>query len=134
MRYQIILAVLLFAATAGADAPLRIGTCNVAKIFDSLDERKAIETSMPVLTHLGPAAPAGLTRYDSEVFGPEYRDNLFSACFNLHKVIRHGIPFVAPGAFNVFSIRSSQATIGVLRFLRRRRGRIFPIPSGRHCF
>jgi len=46
MRYQIILAVLLFAATAGADAPLRIGTCNVAKIFDSLDERKAIETSM----------------------------------------------------------------------------------------
>jgi len=44
---------------------------------------------MPVLTHLGPAAPAGLTRYDSEIFGPEYRDNLFSACFNLHKVIRH---------------------------------------------
>jgi Skp family chaperone for outer membrane proteins len=46
MRYQIILAVLLFAATADADAPLRIGTCNIAKIFDSLDERKAIETSM----------------------------------------------------------------------------------------
>jgi putative membrane-bound dehydrogenase-like protein len=44
---------------------------------------------MPVLTHLGPAAPAGLTRYESEIFGAEYRDNLFSACFNLHKVIRH---------------------------------------------
>src|SRR6202030_3845064 len=32
---------------------------------------------LPVLTHLGPAAPCGLTRYESRVFGPEYRDNLF---------------------------------------------------------
>jgi putative membrane-bound dehydrogenase-like protein len=44
---------------------------------------------MPVLAHLGPAAPSGLTRYDSDVFGPEYRDNLFSACFNLRKIVRH---------------------------------------------
>ncbi len=44
---------------------------------------------MPVLTHLGPAAPAGLTRYESAVFGPEYKDNLFAALFNLHKVTRH---------------------------------------------
>ncbi len=46
-------------------------------------------TLMPVLTHLGPAAPAGLARYESAAFGPEYRDNLFAALFNLHKVTRH---------------------------------------------
>jgi putative heme-binding domain-containing protein len=44
---------------------------------------------MPVLSHLGPAAPAGLHRYESSAFGPEYKDNLFTACFNLHKVTRH---------------------------------------------
>jgi putative heme-binding domain-containing protein len=44
---------------------------------------------MPVLDHLGPAAACGLTRYESDVFGPAYRDNLFTCCFNLHKVIRH---------------------------------------------
>ena len=41
---------------------------------------------MPVMVHLGPAAPAGLTRYESQVFGPEYQENLFAALFNLHKV------------------------------------------------
>ncbi len=44
---------------------------------------------MPVLTHMGPAAPCGLTRYESDVFGAEYRDNLFAAQFNLRKVSRH---------------------------------------------
>lgn len=44
---------------------------------------------MPPLAHLGPAAPAGLLRYDSAGFGPSYRDNLFAALFNLHKVTRH---------------------------------------------
>jgi putative membrane-bound dehydrogenase-like protein len=44
---------------------------------------------MPALTHLGPAAPAGLTRYGAGVFGDEYRDNFFAALFNLHKVTRH---------------------------------------------
>src|SRR5262249_19305227 len=29
---------------------------------------------MPVLTHMGAAAPAGLRCYQSEQFGPEYRD------------------------------------------------------------
>jgi putative heme-binding domain-containing protein len=44
---------------------------------------------MPVLTHLGPAAPAGLHRFESETFGPEYKDNLFACNFNLHKITRH---------------------------------------------
>jgi putative membrane-bound dehydrogenase-like protein len=44
---------------------------------------------MPVLTHLGPAAPCGLLRYESLAFGREYQDNLFACLFNLHKVTRH---------------------------------------------
>ena len=44
---------------------------------------------MPVLTQLGPAVPAGLTRYASRVFGADYRDNFFAAMFNLRKVTRH---------------------------------------------
>lgn len=44
---------------------------------------------MPPLSHLGPAAPCGLTRYESDAFGGEYRDNLFATLFNLHKVTRH---------------------------------------------
>jgi putative membrane-bound dehydrogenase-like protein len=44
---------------------------------------------MPVLTHLGPAAPCGLVRYEARVFGPEYQDNLFACQFNMHKVSRH---------------------------------------------
>src|SRR5258707_6944442 len=44
---------------------------------------------MPVLTHMGAAAPCGLVRYESRVFGPEYQDNLFACQFNMHKVSRH---------------------------------------------
>jgi putative membrane-bound dehydrogenase-like protein len=44
---------------------------------------------MPVLTHLGPAAPCGLHRLESGEFGGTYRDNLFCCQFNLRKVSRH---------------------------------------------
>ncbi len=44
---------------------------------------------MPVLTHLGAAAPCGLVRYESAAFGKEYQDNLFACLFNMHKVTRH---------------------------------------------
>jgi putative membrane-bound dehydrogenase-like protein len=44
---------------------------------------------MPVLSHLGPAAPCGLTRYESAVFGNDYQDNLFACLFNMQKVTRH---------------------------------------------
>ncbi|MCZ6792248.1 MAG: HEAT repeat domain-containing protein [Planctomycetota bacterium] len=47
------------------------------------------EDVMPGLTHLGPAAPCGLALYESPVFGPGFRGNLFAALFNLHKVTRH---------------------------------------------
>ncbi|WP_010583285.1 PVC-type heme-binding CxxCH protein [Schlesneria paludicola] len=44
---------------------------------------------MPSLVHMGPAAPCGLTCYESAVFGNDYRDNLFACQFNMHKVSRH---------------------------------------------
>jgi putative heme-binding domain-containing protein len=44
---------------------------------------------MPVLTHMGAAAPCGLIRYESTAFGPEYANNLFACQFNMHKVSRH---------------------------------------------
>src|SRR5262249_52777907 len=46
-------------------------------------------TTVPLLTLPAPAAPAGLLRYESTAFGPEYKDNLFTALFNLQKVTRH---------------------------------------------
>ncbi len=51
---------------------------------------------MPVLTHMGAAAPCGLTRYESRIFGAEYQDNLFACQFNMHKVTRHVL--IAEGA------------------------------------
>ena len=44
---------------------------------------------MPALCHFGPAAPAGLTSYMSDAFGPGYRGNFFAALFNMQKVTRH---------------------------------------------
>jgi putative membrane-bound dehydrogenase-like protein len=54
-----------------------------------LDGHKRTGELMPELAHYGPAAPAGLTRYASRVFGEEYRDNFFATLFNLQKVTRH---------------------------------------------
>jgi putative membrane-bound dehydrogenase-like protein len=44
---------------------------------------------MPVLTHMGPAAPCGLHRYESDQFGKEYENNVFCCQFNMRKVSRH---------------------------------------------
>src|SRR5438067_7240741 len=44
---------------------------------------------MPVMTHMGPAAPCGLHRYESDQFGKDYADNVFCCQFNLRKVSRH---------------------------------------------
>ncbi len=59
-----------------------------APIFEPAHQWTGPEV-MPVLLNMGPAAPCGLTRYESAAFGPEYRDNLFACYFNLHKVGRH---------------------------------------------
>ncbi|MEX2168377.1 MAG: PVC-type heme-binding CxxCH protein [Pirellulales bacterium] len=44
---------------------------------------------LPIMVHLGAAAPCGLERYDTSAFGDEYRDNLFCCEFNHRKVSRH---------------------------------------------
>lgn len=44
---------------------------------------------MPVLTHLGPAAPCGLHRYESDQFGKDFANNIFCCQFNMRKVSRH---------------------------------------------
>jgi putative membrane-bound dehydrogenase-like protein len=59
------------------------------KQHDVLNGHPRTGELMPVLTHMGAAAPAGLTTYDSSVFGGDFRDNLFACYFNLHKVSRH---------------------------------------------
>ena len=59
------------------------------KVHDVIDDHPRTGPDvMPVLAHLGPAAPCGLTTYESDVFGPGFRDNLFTCCFNLRKVAR----------------------------------------------
>lgn len=59
------------------------------KDHDVLDGHKKTGGLMPVLTHLGPAAPSGLIRYESRVFGRDYQNNLFVCQFNRHRVSRH---------------------------------------------
>ena len=54
-----------------------------------IENHKRTGGLMPALTHLGAAAPSGLTRYASRAFGDEYHDNFFAALFNLQKVTRH---------------------------------------------
>lgn len=44
---------------------------------------------MPVLSHLGAAAPSGLVRLESDGLGSDYRNTVLASSFNLHKVIRH---------------------------------------------
>ena len=59
------------------------------KPHNVLDGHKRTGDLMPVMCQLGPAVPAGLTRYASRAFGAGYRDNFFAAMFNLRKVTRH---------------------------------------------
>ncbi|MBI5688887.1 MAG: dehydrogenase, partial [Verrucomicrobia bacterium] len=51
---------------------------------------------MPIMTHMGAAAPCGITTYRSQGFGTGFADNLFVCYFNLRKVVRHTL--VADGA------------------------------------
>ncbi len=58
------------------------------KVNDVVDDHPQTGDLLPVLTHLGPAAPCCVIRYDTTVFGWDYENNLFTCCFNLHKVLR----------------------------------------------
>ncbi|MCL6502457.1 MAG: HEAT repeat domain-containing protein [Pirellulales bacterium] len=46
-------------------------------------------TLQPVLAAWGASAPAGITCYQSDIFGPQFQHNVFVAHFNFHKVTRH---------------------------------------------
>lgn len=62
------------------------------KANDVLDDGRVKRTGpdlMQPFVQLGAAAPSGLCRYESEVFGAGFRDNFFASSFNLHKVTRH---------------------------------------------
>ena len=59
------------------------------KINEVTDSHKKTGELMPIMTHMGPAAPCSVIRYESQVFGADYQNNLFVCAFNLHKVSRH---------------------------------------------
>jgi putative membrane-bound dehydrogenase-like protein len=59
------------------------------KDHDVLEGHLRTGDLLPIMTHLGAAAPSGMARYESDAFGREYQDNLFVACFNMHKITRH---------------------------------------------
>ena len=62
------------------------------KVHAVIEDRR-VKRASPEVMHpfyqAGPAAECGLCRYESNVFGPEFRDNFFATSFNLHKVTRH---------------------------------------------
>jgi putative membrane-bound dehydrogenase-like protein len=59
------------------------------KDHDVLDGHPRTGDLMPVLDHLGPAAPAGLTIAESNGLGDDVRGDIFCCQFNRHKVSRH---------------------------------------------
>jgi putative membrane-bound dehydrogenase-like protein len=67
-------------SVAGGDYPVLDG---------DFGEHKKTGDLLPPLTKLGVAAACGVVRYRGSAFPENYRGNLFSALFNMHKVMRH---------------------------------------------
>jgi putative membrane-bound dehydrogenase-like protein len=60
------------------------------KVHDVINDHPRTRPGvLPVLTHLGPAAPAGLDRLRGTGLGDEFKDNLLACQFNLRAVSRH---------------------------------------------
>ena len=60
------------------------------KIHNVIDGHKRTGPDvMPVLTHLGPAAPSGLARLESAALGGDFQNSLLAANFNLRRITRH---------------------------------------------
>jgi len=57
----------------------------------TITEHKRTGDLLPALTHMGVSASSDLMIYRGETFGADYQGNLFSALFNMHKVLRHVI-------------------------------------------
>ncbi|HVV70039.1 MAG TPA: HEAT repeat domain-containing protein, partial [Verrucomicrobiae bacterium] len=58
------------------------------KDHDVLDDHKKTGELMPVMMHLGAAAPCSVISYQSATYGQEYQNNLFVCSFNMHKIFR----------------------------------------------
>ncbi|MEX2187935.1 MAG: PVC-type heme-binding CxxCH protein [Pirellulales bacterium] len=59
------------------------------KDHNVLDGHPRTGDLMPVMTHLGPAAPCGLHHIESTHLGDDWKGNLLCCQFNLRKVSRH---------------------------------------------
>lgn len=57
----------------------------------NIDRDSLVRTGelMPVVSKYSRVAPSGIARYRSTVFGDTFKDNLFSAHFNTHRILRH---------------------------------------------
>jgi putative heme-binding domain-containing protein len=80
---------LLFGAPRRVDALIHCVEGGVFPYHPCYKEFKQTGGLLPPLADLGWVAPSGLMRYRGEALGQEYRNNLFSAQFNTHKVQRH---------------------------------------------
>jgi putative membrane-bound dehydrogenase-like protein len=59
------------------------------KVNDVLEGHTRTGDLLPMMTHLGPAAPVGLVFYESPHLDDDLKNNLFVCNFNLHKITRH---------------------------------------------
>jgi putative membrane-bound dehydrogenase-like protein len=58
---------------------------------NNIDRDSLVRTGdlMPVVSKYSRVSPAGIWRYRNTVLGNDFKDNLFSAQFNTHRIIRH---------------------------------------------
>ncbi|MEE3371584.1 MAG: PVC-type heme-binding CxxCH protein [Planctomycetota bacterium] len=59
------------------------------KVHGVLEGHPRTGPIMPVLSHLGAAAPCGLARLESSQLGNDYQHNVMACLFNMHKISRH---------------------------------------------
>ena len=59
------------------------------KVHGVLEGHPRTGPIMPVLSHLGAAAPCGLARLESAQLGNAYQHNVMACLFNMHKISRH---------------------------------------------
>ncbi|MBX3442394.1 MAG: HEAT repeat domain-containing protein [Planctomyces sp.] len=67
------------------------------KTHGVLDGHRRTGDVMPVLAHLGPAAPCGLAIIESDRLGADFPRSLLTCCFNMRKVTRHVLRAEAAG-------------------------------------
>lgn len=60
---------------------------------DNIQRDSLVRTGelMPVISKYSRVSPAGISRYRNTILGNDFKDNLFSAQFNTHRIIRHKV-------------------------------------------